>query len=158
MKMKHIAAVATLVTAMSCPVLAGEEAPETSRQPYFPSVADIMGAIQLRHFKLWYAGNVKNWTLANYELGKINASCQDATRLYPNNPVTNMKSMAQPAEEIRGAIEAKDSVKFENAFKKLTLACNSCHEAAGVGFIDIRVPRTSPIMTSPLSDQWFAPK
>jgi len=156
--MKRIAAVAVLATAMSGPVFAGDEPPGTSRQPYFPSLGDIMGTTQLRHFKLWYAGNVKNWGLANYELGQINASFQDAVRLYPNIPVADMNSMTQPAEEIRGAIEAKDGAKFEKAFEKLTVACNACHEAAGLGFIEMRVPMTSPMMTSPFSDQSFAPK
>ena len=158
MKMNHMAAVAALVTAISCPVAAAEEASEPSRQPYSPRLGDIMGITQLRHFKLWYAGNVKNWALANYELVQINAVFQDAARLFPNVPVADMRSMAQPSEEIRRAIEAKDSAKFENAFKKLTSACNSCHEAAGIGFINMRVPMTSPMMTSPLSDQSFAPK
>jgi hypothetical protein len=158
MKMKHMAAVAALVTAMSCQVCAEEEASEASRQPYYPRLGDIMGITQMRHFKLWYAGNVKNWPLAKYELGQINASFQDAPKLFPNIPAADMRSMAQPAEEIRRAIEAKDSAKFDNAFKKLTSACNSCHQAAGVGFIDMRVPMTSPMMTSPFSDQSFSPK
>src|SRR5277367_4931049 len=51
-------------------------------------------------------------------------------------------------------IKAKDGAKFVKALAKLTAACNSCHEAAGVGFIKIRDPRLSPIETSPFrSDQ-----
>lgn len=137
-----------------CPALAGDE-PEGK---YAPNLGDIMGAIQLRHFKLWYAGNVKNWRLADYELGQIKASFQDAMRLYPNVPEANMTAMTQPAEEIHGAIVAKDRNKFENAFEKLTSACNSCHQAGGLDFIEMRVPLTSPMMTSPFSNQSFSPK
>jgi hypothetical protein len=145
--------VAALVAGMSFPVLAGGEPLEQ----YLPRLGDIMGATQLRHFKLWYAGNLRNWRLANYELEQIKATFQDVMRLYPNSPVANMTTMTQPAEEIRNAIEAKDLAKFANAFEKLTSACNSCHKAAGLDFIEIRVPLTSPIMTSPFSNQSFPP-
>ena len=39
--------------------------------PYIPSLGDLMGGTQLRHFKLSYAGQVGNWQLARYELGQI---------------------------------------------------------------------------------------
>jgi hypothetical protein len=150
--MKHRAVmVAALAVGMSFPMLAGGEPLEQ----YLPSLSDIMVATQLRHFKLWYAGNLTNWRLANYELGQIKASFQDVMRLYPNSLVANMTTMTQPAEEIRKAIEAKDRAQFVNAFEKLTSACNSCHKAAGLDFIEIRVPLNSPIMTSPFSNQSF---
>ena len=55
--------------------------------------------------------------------------------------------------ELDSAIKAQDSVKFSQAFMKLTSVCNSCHEAAGVGFIKIRL---SPLETSPFSDEIFS--
>ncbi len=47
---------------------------------------------------------------------------------------------------------------FASAYSKLTAACNNCHEATGFGFIKIRVPRLSPIETSPFSDELFTGK
>jgi hypothetical protein len=99
---------------------------------------------QLRHFKLWYAGEVQNWDLAKYELGQIQASVQDASRDFPNIPAADMTIMTEPLQEIREAIEAKSGTKFGKAFEKLTSACDSCHTSANVSFIVIRVPRTSP--------------
>ena len=96
--------------------------------------------------------------MADYELEQMNATLQDARRLNPDIPKADTSAMLQPAQEIRNAIQAKDGARFDPAFEKFTSACNSCHEAAGVGFIDIRVPRTSPIMTSPLSNQAFSPR
>jgi hypothetical protein len=101
---------------------------------------------------------VKNWQLANYEPAQIGASFDDATRFSTNIPIAPPTTIVQVADEVHSAIEAKDSAKFAKAFDKLTLACNSCHQAAGVGFIAIREPRTSPMLTSPLSDQAFRPK
>jgi cytochrome c553 len=66
--------------------------------------------------------------------------------------------MLRSVQEFHDAIKAKDGTRFDRAFESFTSACNSCHEATGLEFIDIRVPRLSPIMTSPLSDQSFAPK
>lgn len=158
MKMKRYAVIAALAMGMSFPVLADDKPPGKSQQLYSPRLGDIMVATQLRHFKLWYAGQVKNWDLANYELAQVRATFDDATRLYPNIPVANMTTMTQPADEVGSAIEAKDSAKFAKAFHRLTSACNSCHEAAGFGFIAIKEPRLSPIETSPFSDELFSPK
>lgn len=153
--MKRRAVIAALAIGMSFPVLADDQPP--GKAPHLLRLSDIMVATQLRHFKLWYAGQVKNWELANYELAQIRASFEDATRLSPNIPVASIM-ITQPVDEVRSAIEAKDSAKFVKAIDKLTSACNSCHQAAGVGFIAIREPRTSPMLTSPLSDQAFRPK
>jgi hypothetical protein len=157
-EMKRRAVIAALAAGMSFPVLADDQPPGKAQPPYLLRLSDIMVATQLRHFKLWYAGQVKNWELANYELAQIRASFEDATRLSPNIPVASMATITQSADEVRSAIEAKDSAKFAKAIDKLTSACNSCHQAAGVGFIAIREPRTSPMLTSPLSDQAFRPK
>jgi len=158
MEMKRRAVIATLAMGMSFPVLADDQPPGKSQPLYLPRLADIMVATQLRHFKLWYAGRVKNWALANYELGQIRASFEDTTRLSPNIPVPNMTTITQPADEVASAIEAKDSAKFAMAYDRLTSACNSCHQAAGFGFVVIREPRMSPIQTSPFSDESFSPK
>lgn len=122
-----------------------------------PELADLMGATQLRHFKLSFAGNLKNWELAGYELAKIRKTFEDAASLYPEfNGVRLAKlvdDVSKPAlSEIGKAIAAKNSAAFSKAFKDLTAACNSCHRAAKVGFIVIRVPTTSPF-----SNQTFAP-
>jgi hypothetical protein len=48
-------------------ILAEDKAPQGSAS-YVPSLGDLMAAIQLRHSKLWYVANLKNWPLADYEL------------------------------------------------------------------------------------------
>lgn len=156
--MKRRLVIAAVAMGMLLPAAAADNPPGTSQQPYLPSLSDIMVTTQLRHFKLWYAGEVKNWALANYELVQIRGSFEDATRLYPNVPMANMTMMTPPVEEVRKAIEANDIAMFAKAFGTLTTACNKCHEAAGFGFIAIKEPRLSPIETSPFSDESFSPK
>jgi cytochrome c553 len=119
---------------------------------------NIMILTQLGHFKLWYAGAVQNWPLANYELEQIRASIRLAKTLFPDSDKSNMDTMKPAAEDLDKAINAKDAAKFTSAYSKLTAACNACHEATGFGFIKIRVPRLSPIETSPFSDESFTGK
>src|SRR4029077_4870399 len=127
--------IAAACAAASLPVLADDQKPANSQgqnppnsqERFVPRLNDMMVATQLRHFKLWYAGIVQNWPLANYECAQIRTSIYDARNLYPNNPSSNMTMMAPAADELHDAIKPKDSVKFSIAFSKLTAACNSCH-------------------------------
>jgi hypothetical protein len=106
---------------------------------------------------LWYAGAVQNWPLASYELAQIRASIEDVQTLYQNDNARTMSTMMTPVtDELDSAIKAKDGIKFQHAFIKLTSSCNSCHEASGIGFIKIRDPRLSPLETSPFSNEIFS--
>ncbi len=160
--MKSRAVITILALALSYSVVTAEQKSEQSQasqqQPYIPSLAVVMELIQLSHFKLWLAGKLRNWRLAEYELLQMKATLQDARTLFPNVPKADTSAILQSAEEFRDAIKAKDGTRFDRAFENFTAACNGCHQAADLEFIDIRVPRLSPILTSPLSDQSFAPK
>ena len=159
--MKYRAVVPLLALAISCSAVAAEKQSEQNsqqQQSYVPSLAFVMQLIQLSHFKLRLAGNLRNWRLAEYELSQMKTTLQDAKSLFPNELKADTSGISQSAEEFRDAIKTKDGTRFDRAFEKLTSACNSCHEGLGLEFIEIRVPRLSPIMTSPLSDQSFAPK
>ena len=119
---------------------------------YIPHLGDIMGTMQLRHFKLSFAGKLRNWELAAYELDQIKESFQDAATLYPGIPVADMTTMAEPVRRLGEAIQKKEPNKFASAFSELTAACNGCHQAIGRGFIVIKVPTSSPF-----SNQVFEP-
>ncbi len=150
-----------LALAMAHSVVAAEkqsEQPPGQQQPYTPSLAVVMELIQVSHFKLWLAGNLRNWPLTEYQLLQMRATLQDARALFPNDLKADTSTILQSAEEFRDAIKTQDGKKFDSAFRKFTSACNSCHEAVGLEFIKIRVPVRSPMMTSPLSGQSFAPK
>ena len=151
--MKHVAILVACTVAIVWPASAEDRSAGGTSPPYVPKLGDIMGATQLRHFKLWYAGREKNWSLANYELEQIKESFQDAMTLYPGLPVADMTTMEKPAASIGAAIKAKDGRKFATAFGALTTACNACHQSQGLGFIAIKVPTASPF-----SNQVFVPK
>src|SRR5579864_8421089 len=48
-----------------------------------PGLGEIMGVIQQHHAKLYYAGTKANWPLADYELGEIQESLDDAVKFNP---------------------------------------------------------------------------
>jgi hypothetical protein len=41
-------------------------------------LSDLMIALQFQHIKLWFAGKLSNWELANYEVRQIQANLQKA--------------------------------------------------------------------------------
>jgi hypothetical protein len=152
-----ICAGATAVLAAVVPLDAQQPQPAPAADPAAPELADIMSTTQLRHLKLAYSGKVANWPLAGYELGLIRQSFDAAARHYPVFKgialAELVKRESEPAlADLRRAIDAKSSDGFVQAFVKLTQACNRCHQAAGVGFIVIRVPTSSPF-----SNQLFPP-
>jgi len=161
-----------LITAFACAVLGLSAAVAQGPEPhapvspthrlhlvaYMPDLGDIMETAQLRHFKLSYAGSAKNWMLADYELGQIRKSLRETAKLYPNFANVPMAKLihdiSEPAlDRVDEAIKAHDADGFVRTFAKLTEACNSCHQAAGFGFIVIRVPTASPF-----SNQLFPPR
>src|SRR4029077_20823806 len=90
-RLRHIA-IAAACAAASLPVVAEDQKPANSQEQNPPSsqerfvrpLSDMMVATQLRHFKLWYAGIVQNWPLANYELTQIRDAITDTERLFAN--------------------------------------------------------------------------
>ena len=85
--MKRRGLVAIIALAMSFSVGAVEQQSEQSlgsqQQTYTPSLAVVMGLIQVSHFKLWLAGNLRNWPLAEYQLSQMMASLHDCRVLFP---------------------------------------------------------------------------
>ena len=126
--------------------------PVTS-DPYVPRLGDIMNAIQSRHIKLWFAGKASNWELATYELRQLRQGLAQAAVLYEGIPVSNVTTMAAPAQSIADAIQARDGRRFAKAVGEFTDGCNACHQTIGRGFIVIRAP-----VEQPFSDQIFSPQ
>jgi len=93
MNRKQLAATTVLFVGVSLPVLAVDQKPANSQQGYAPRLNDMMVRTQLRHFKLWYAGIVQNWPLANYELAQIRTDIDDAKSLYANNAGSDLTMM-----------------------------------------------------------------
>lgn len=144
--MKWRGLVAVLLVACGAIPLAvaqsGLDAPGNDRNT--PRLGDIMTRIQVRHAKLWFAGQAQNWELAAYELGQLRTGLADAAVLYTGIPVDNVTTMMGPIQSISGAIDAKDGKSFVKAMNTLTDGCNACHGTIGRSFILIRLPTENP--------------
>jgi hypothetical protein len=120
---------------------------------YVPQLGDIMNGVQVRHIKLWLAGKVGNWDLANYELRQLSAGITEAALSYTGIPVSNVTTMAGPLKLVEDAVTAKDARRFAVAFNELTQACNACHSSMGRGFVVIQIPNEQ----QPFANQLFLP-
>lgn len=116
---------------------------------------------QMRHAKLWFAGEARNWDLASYELDELEEGFADVVRYHPTHkdsplPLSELvpKIMSQPVDSLRQAIESKDGTGFEKSFDDLTAACNSCHQATRFGFNVVQRPEGR----SWFSNQQFEPR
>ncbi len=151
-----ISLVGAVSSAYSSRETAAQVPPPT--QAYSPGLAEIMIATQIRHAKLWLAGDAGNWALADYEIDELKEGLEDAVKYFPvykDMPVGKMiEATAMPAiAEVEAAVKAHDRAKFIGAFDKLTAACNTCHQSANRPFIVVQRPTGSVF-----PNQSFAPK
>ena len=52
-------------------------------EAYSPGLGEIMALQQMRHSKLWFAGDARNWGLAGYELDELKEGFEGAAKLFP---------------------------------------------------------------------------
>ena len=128
---------------------------KVSVENYIPHTGEIMELIQIRHSKLWFAGNAKNWELANYELSEVKEGLNDLVKYHPgvDYNVQIREYVNQPINNIYKAIESRSIVEFKKSFDSLTGGCNACHQEAERSFIKIKRPGISSF-----SNQEFAIK
>jgi len=153
--MKRFLIVTAVVLSLVGAVAAADE--RLAAKPYVPGFGEFMAGTQVRHAKLWFAGEAENWELAAYEVDEIKEGLEDAAKLHPTHkgvPVADMikSSLDAPLAELEAAIAAKDKSRFARAFDGLTSACNACHTAASYGFIKVQRPTMAPV-----SNQVFTP-
>ena len=150
-----------ILAALALLMLSLETAPVLGQQPpppvYKPELIEFMVFTQIRHAKLWLAGNAGNWELADYEIDELKEVLENAAKYVPDYkgaPVSKMIELAMaPIEEVGKAVAAKDRVRFAAAYDKLTAACNTCHQSANRPFIVIQRPSGSAF-----PNQSFAPR
>ena len=133
---------------------------EAAPPPFTPGLGEIMTLTQMRHVKLWFAGQAANWPLAAYELDELQEGMQDAATFHPTHkdaplpvPALIEKIMTDPVQGVEKAIKARDESGFAQAFDALTEACNSCHRATNFGFNVVTRPRVNPYSNQAFGSQ-----
>jgi len=130
-----------------------------SKKGYEPGLGEIMSLQQMRHAKLWYAGQAQNWPLAAYELDETREGFDDVVQYHPTHkdsplPLSQVvpKIMDEPLRSLDKAIQGRDPQAFAAAYDALTAGCNQCHQATNFGFNVVRRP-----VASGYSNQDFNP-
>jgi len=129
----------------------GDTAPEAATTQAPAGLGEIMTVQQLRHIKLWFAGNADNWPLADYEIDELKEGFSDVDQLLGGGTVN--KAVGAQLSALEKAVAGKNHGAFVTAFDNLSAGCNSCHRQLDHGFIVIGRPTSLPY-----SDQTFAPK
>ena len=128
-------------------------------EAYVPGLGEMMGLQQMRHTKLWFAGQAKNWDLAAYEVKELSEGFDAVIKYHPtheDSPVAPSdaipRMVTEPLEELAAIVARRDSKAFTEAYDALTSACNNCHQATNVGFNRLQRPTMNPY-----PDQVFSP-
>jgi hypothetical protein len=116
-----------------------------------PDLGDIMVQQQMRHIKLWFAGDAGNWPLADYELDKLKDGFDEATKQLGGDFA--QQHVGGAVSQLEKAIAAKERETFVSAFDRLSAGCNGCHRTLDHAFIVIQRP-----VLLPYSDQNFSPR
>ena len=99
---------------------------------------------------IWFAGDKKNWPLANYYLGEMRNRMRWEVRVNPSpkgadgNPV-DMANIFDGIDKgsltkLKTIIDMKDSKQFAMQYKMLLEDCYSCHKTAGRPYLRPQVP------------------
>ena len=135
----------------SAPAPAPAPAKADAQEPFAPGLGEIMTLQQMRHTKLWLAGEAGNWDLADYEIKELREGFDDVLKFHPTHeesPVAPKDAIPRiitvPITDVQGAIQAKDKKMFEEKFDALTKGCNDCHNAMNFGFNVVQRPASNP--------------
>jgi hypothetical protein len=138
-----------LITAMMLASAAAAQQATEAPPPYRPGLGDLMTTtVQPRHIKLAFAGREKNWAYAAYELRELEEAFDRLSLQWPQWQRVRIVELVEtmirdPLYELGLAIKDKSDTQYTAAYRKLTEACNACHQAARRPFVVIQEPKES---------------
>jgi hypothetical protein len=126
------------------------ELAEMKKSAYHPELGEQMLGIQIRHARLWFAGQAQNWTLAAFELQELKEAFDAVVEQNPEHAIFQPQRLAdilpaltkQPLLALRDAIDHGSKPEFERAYDGISAACTGCHHVAGNDFLVIQRPTT----------------
>lgn len=115
-----------------------------------PGLGEIMADAQLHFAKLHFASEARNWDLAAFEWGEVEAKLKATAALRPEERGVGLSGIIDAFKQtqlvaLKDAIDLKDRSLFREAYKESLLMCNGCHEATGRPFISITIPVHPPV-------------
>lgn len=118
-----------------------------------PELGQQMLELQMRHARLWQAGESGNWLLTQFQVAELREAFAGVVEqngehaaLQPQRLAEVLPTMVDPAmDQLQAAVDARDTGKFHAAYDALSKACTACHAASDHGFLVIQRPVT-PIL------------
>jgi hypothetical protein len=130
--------------------LAGLRAEVERLKGIVPDQSHAMKDVAYHFANLWFAGQKKNWPLADFYWSETRSHLRWAVRIIPvrKDPQgrdIRLSEILDPIEktsleEVHKAINEKSSEKFTGAYRQMLESCYACHLAAGKEFLRLRIP------------------
>jgi len=135
------------------------------KESYHPELGEQMLGIQIRHARLWFAGEAQNWNLAAFEIQELKEAFDAVVEQNPEHAIFQPDKLSDilpamtnaPIKALRDAVDHSSKPEFEKAFDSLSAACTGCHHVAGNDFLVIQRP-TTPILDNLKTSVAPAPK
>src|SRR4030081_3866406 len=132
-----------LALVLAFPAAAAAQTPSD----YRPGLGDLRTmTVQPRHLKVGLAGQERNWDFLTYEVHELEEALERVAKFVPKWREIDIAglivgSTKEPIEALEEAAKKRDAAAFNEAYARLTAACNACHQSAKVGMIAIQVPK-----------------
>lgn len=116
-----------------------------------PDITEAMLGLQIRHARLWFAGEAGDWELAAFQVHGLQDGLDGIVDTYPEHAALQPERlgdilpamMGAPMKTLRAVVDNKNKAEFERAFDGVSAACTGCHTVAGFTFLQIHRPKMS---------------
>jgi hypothetical protein len=114
-----------------------------------PSQSHAMMDVDYHFSNLWFAGQTRNWPLAQFYLNETRSHLRWAVRIIPVRRIPggelDLRGLLEAIDntgfaELGKAIRASNSELFAGAYRQTLEGCYSCHRAADKPFLRPRIP------------------
>jgi hypothetical protein len=115
-----------------------------------PELGAQMLELQIRHARLWQAGEAQNWMLAQFQLAELRETMHGIAQTNGEHAALQPRRLADVMPAMTDAqlpllqqvIDSRYKARFVAGHAALSAGCNACHSAADHAFLVIQRPRT----------------
>jgi hypothetical protein len=115
-----------------------------------PDQSHAMADVGYHFTNLWFAGEARNWPLAQFCADEVRSHLRWAVRIIPIRKDRDgrevdlggiLAALEQSSlKELSETIRAKDKSKFEAAYRTQMENCMACHRASAKEFVRLKIP------------------
>jgi hypothetical protein len=117
-----------------------------------PSASVAMASVGAHFSGLWFAGQERNWPLAAFYFGEARQHMRWLIRITPKpkgptGDLVDLQAIFDAVDstvynDVKQAIDKKDSARFPVAYRQALEACYACHKAVGRPYLRPMIPQT----------------